>query len=467
MSNNKSIPELTALERSIVNNDLLIIRGFTENKDLKLSFSQLLSAITGDSVTAEQVRDLLTALGGTDRLDASAIKNLPEGLDLSAAILAALSAANLPDSENPFATLLDLPVGPQSGNRIVTPGELVINSTTSATLTGLKWVWAGVIKTFTGDLTLTVSPTDPNNRFDIISVSADDTPAVEAGTADPEPAVPNPATGGHIAIHTIYRPFSGEDSSQPIAPSLVYNTKNQAGLQNKYAPIWQQTLLKNTAYDFKIGFIGWASEYAASNARPLNGYVTVNFVTTNSPIGVATEKVKIQTNDVSFESGDFILVATGTAEATLFVKKTAFYQTLFFDYLGVKNSTVKDLSLLNDSAYDDLPAGTNWISWNGRSFVPSTGATLNFDRPRAYGMNGTPITGDLTIATVYADDSVMVKVLHNEASEPAISVPGGVTKRLLSGEYVVDTDNLYLFIIDKDNAGDVKAVNYTISQDTL
>ena len=82
-------------------------------------------------------------------------------------------------------------------------------------------------------------------------------------------------------------------------------------------------------------------------------------------------------------------------------------------------------------------------------------------------MNGTAVTGNLTIATAGADDSVMVKVLHNNSTEPTISVPGGVTKRLLSGEYVTDEDNVYLFIIDKDSAGDVKAVNYTITQNTL
>ncbi|AEL24361.1 hypothetical protein [Cyclobacterium marinum] len=463
---NKSIPELTALGRTLVNEDLLIIRGFTEDKDLKLSFSQLVSAIAGSSMSAEQIRDLLETLGGADRLDASAIKNLPDGLDLSDDILDALEAANLPSDENPFATLLDLPTTPQSGNRIITPGELVINSTTSATLTGLKWVWDGVIKTYTGSLVLTDSPTTPNNRFDIISVSAANTPLVETGTADPEPAVPNPATSGHISVHTIYRPFNGEDSSQPNAPASVYSTKNQAGRQNKYAPIWRQSLLKNTSYDFKIGFVGWASDYSSNSQRPLNGYVAVNFIATNAQI-IDSNRVKVQSNDVSFQSGDFVLVQTDTTEATLFVKKTAYFQTLFFNFLGAKNSTVKDDSLLNLSAYDDLPAGDSYGSWNGRSFVPSTGTTINFDKPRSYGMNGTPVTGNLTIATALADDSVMVKVLHNDSTEPTISVPGGVTKRLLSGEYVADEGNVYLFIIDKDSAGDVKAVNYTITQNTL
>lgn len=406
-------------------------------------------------ITPAKEREVLKAI----------VDALGTGGVLSTAIINALNAAAAPDSSNPFATIADIPGG-LTGNRIVDPGELVINSPTSATLTGLEWIWEGVSKTYTGDLTLTTSPTDPDNRFDIITLSEADIPAVQTGTADPEPAVPNPTTAGHLLAHTIYRPFTGEDAVQPTPPATVFSTQSVSGQYENYAKIWEQTVNANTYYDFKIGYVAWSSNYDSDRQRPMNGFLSVNFVTKGAATEVDPNRVNVQTMDISPRSGDFVLVQTDTNKAALFVKKTGFFQTLVFEYTGGKTPTVKDNSLVNQGAYATLPTGANWPSWNGRSFITSTGTTIQFDRPRSYGV-GTPLTGNITIATAYADDSVMVKVIHNDITEPTITVPVGVTKKMLSGAYAADTDNLFLFIIDKDSSGDVVAVNYTISQNTL
>lgn len=432
--------------------------------------------VDGDEVTLligldEQLANLVLAApvdaSGTPTFRLLTIADIPE-LDtfLTTNIKDALSGAASPSISNPFATIDDIP-GAASGNRITNAGVLVITSETSATLTGLTWVWEGVNKSFTGALILTAKPTSPNNRFDIITVSDAATPLVEDGTAATDPAIPAPATSGHIIAQTIYRPHTDPDIVEPTPEPGVFQTQSVAGDNGLYAPIWKQNTEINYSYDFKIGYIYWASGYAnASEHRPQNGYVSVSFVTAGASKLIDPDRVIITSYDVEGQSGDFALVQTDTDEVTLFARKTGFHGTHFFDYLGQKNSTVLDESLVNNGVYATLPAATTYLSHESMDFVPSTGTTISFRRAYAYGI-GTALTGNLTIATTYAKDGNMVKVIHNDSVEPTITVPGGVTKRLLSGEYATSTDNVYLFIIDKDSTGDVVAVNYTISQNLI
>lgn len=50
-----------------------------DGKTSKITYEQISAILTGDSITPDQIRDKLATLSGTDRLDASAIKNLPSG----------------------------------------------------------------------------------------------------------------------------------------------------------------------------------------------------------------------------------------------------------------------------------------------------------------------------------------------------------------------------------------------------
>ncbi|GAB2993798.1 hypothetical protein GCM10027284_08710 [Cyclobacterium sediminis] len=350
-------------------------------------------------------------------------------------------------------------------DRIISPGTFVINSDISGTLTGASWVRNGVTYSYTGPVVLTTTPDDPDSRFDIIYTQPSSTVGYEDGEADEDPIIPNPPSG-EMVLHEILRLNTGENIITPIDEEDP-ETKSQTGRQDQYSLIWRQTLQQNTYYDFKLSFVGWASSYTQFDARPLNGMLLVNFVTGASDTEIDPDRISIQTRDISTKSGDFVIVQTSSNQASIYVRKTAYFQTVTFNYLGVRTTSVKEDSFINNQGYSTLPAGDAYHSWNGKSYIPSTGNTVKFDKPRAYGLSGTPITGNLTIATAYADDSNMAKVLHNDSTEPTISVPAGVTKRLLSGEYFEDIDNFFLFIIDIDDSGDVKAINYTISQNDL
>lgn len=352
-----------------------------------------------------------------------------------------------------------------SGDRIIDPGFFEVNNSTNGYVYGASWVKGGVTYEYTGPVALVGTPSAPEDRFDIIYTQSSNTVGYLAGIATTDPVIPN-APAGEMLLHQVLRLNTGENIITPQNPDDP-QTKNEAGKYEQFAEIWRQTLQPNTYYDFKIAYIGWASDYSSNRQRPLNGFLMVDFVTGGANSQVDPERINVQTLDISPKSGDFVLVQVNTTTAAIYVKKTAFYQTLTFSYSGPKTNTVNQDSLKAGQAYGALPAGDNWPSWNGRSFIPTTGNTLRFDKPRAFGLDATPVTGNLTIATAYADDSVMVKLLHNDSAEPAISVPGGVTKRLLSGEYKPSEDNLYLFVIDKNPSGDVVAVNYTITQNTL
>jgi hypothetical protein len=300
-----------------------------------------------------------------------------------------------------------------------------------------------------------------------VTVSDAATPLVEEGAEDEDPVIPAPATAGHIIAQTIYRPHTDPDIVEPSPVAGVFQTQSVAGSNGLYAPIWRQNTEINFSYDFKIGYIFWSSSYGdASLHRPQNGYVSVNFVTNGTDKLIDPDRVIITSYDVDGQYADFALVQTDTDEVTLFARKTAYNGTHFFDYLGQKNSTVLDGSLVNGGVYATLPVETTYLSRESMDFVPATGTTISFRRAYAYGM-GTALTGNLTIAVTYAKDGNMVKVRHNDSVEPTITVPGGVTKRLLSGEYVTGVNNIYLFIVDMDSDGAVVAVNYTISQNQL
>jgi hypothetical protein len=350
------------------------------------------------------------------------------------------------------------------GSRIITPGVLVINSETSATLTGAEWVFDGVNYSFTGALVLQNKPTSPNNRFDIITVNGSETPSVESGTAAEDAIVPSPSTPGNLVLQTIYRPHTEPDivSPPPPAEDLVYQTATSAGSNTLYAPIWRQITQINRTYDFKISYVFWTSSYRdINNHHPQNGVLMVNFVTNPEDRLIDSDRVRIVQMDSEGQSGDFALVQTASNEVTLFARKTGFHGTHFYDYEGPKNATVLKDSLLQGQPYAALPAGTTYLSWNGRSYTYATGNVLNFDKPYVHGFDGTPLTGTLTISGVYVDDSVKVKVLHNDTVAPTVNVPVGSVLRT-TGTYVTEEDNLLEFSTVKNSSGVVVLIEMVI-----
>lgn len=102
-------------------------------------------------------------------------------------------------------------------------------------------------------------------------------------------------------------------------------------------------------------------------------------------------------------------------------------------------------------------------------YAHHTGNTISFaldaGRPRCYGFDGTPITGNLTFAVTDANSLIMVKVLHNQGTVPTVTPPGGVTAILEGGEYSVSVDNILYAICHKNAAGTVTKISYSWTQD--
>jgi hypothetical protein len=276
------------------------------------------------------------------------------------------------------------------GNRIINPGILVINSPTSATLTGAVWVFGGVTYSFTGNVTMAAKPTDPNNRFDLITAATGATPVYQTGTAASDAVIPSPTTAGHLILQTIYRPHTDPDIVDPTPPAseFVYETLNTIGGNGLYAPIWRQAVEINRSYDFKIGYVFWTSDYSGTNNhRVQNGTLLVNFVTNAANRLIDPARVRVVHIDPQGRPANFALVQTSPTEVTLYARKTGFHGTHIYNYLGAKNPTVLNSSLLNGQAYAALPGdATTYLSSNAFLVTAGAGLSLNAD--------GNPQLGD-------------------------------------------------------------------------
>jgi hypothetical protein len=427
------------LDRAIAGNGPFASTNFvterTENKWKTLSGS----GGGGGTVTAAQVRDMLQSLIGNARLDASAIKGLPE----------------IPTE-----------------NRIINPGVLTINSPTSATLADEEWSWNQDILDYTGLLVLSSPPASPNRRFDIITLSGSAVPSVESGIEAVNPVMPSPADPSHLVSHVIYRPFDGDPVIVPVDPKSPA-TAMMAGLQGKYAPIWRQSLIKNATYGFKISFLAWSSEYGSFGQWPMNGMVLVNFDTGANNTEIDPNRVTIRTVDIGVDNKDFMLVQTGAAEATLYARKKSYLGNMAMEFVLPKDKNVKDNSLVNGGTYGDLPLDAPaYPSYNGRDYVSFPAMPVRFDVPWQMGYGGTKATGPITFPPnlgdagnmARADTNNMAKLLHNDTVERIPTAPAGVTLVHEGGEYIVNTDNHFKFICHKDDNGKVTSISYTIAQ---
>lgn len=356
---------------------------------------------------------------------------------------------------------IDIP----SGDRVIDPGEFEMVSPTSGFVTGAKFVRNGIERNYTGSVILFGTPLAPNNAWDIIYTQPANAVGYERGTEDVEPVAPNPPVGEFL-LHQILRLNTGEVIVTPIDPGDP-QTANELGKNGEYAPIWQQELNVNTYYSFQISFVNWSSAfYDIHGHRPKSGTLHVNFVTEGFSRLVDFSRISIVSMDIGHEHGDFILIQTSSTQATIFAKKTAYHGTMIFRY-AVKTQTVKDDSLVKNGVHGILPAGAQYISENYLAYIPTTGNVIRFDRPRSYGFNETPVSGNISVSIQFAQDAFMAKMLHNGASAPLILVPGSVALHKSGGFHVNGVINEYLFICHKNNLGVVSRISYSISQSNL
>jgi hypothetical protein len=356
---------------------------------------------------------------------------------------------------------IDIP----SGDRVIDPGVFEMVSPTSGTLTGAKFVRNGIERNYTGPVTLLGTPEAPNNAGEIIYTQAANTVGYIRGDEAEEPVFPNPPPGEFV-LHQILRLNTGEEIITPVSPEYP-QTANEISKNGQFAPIWQQTLNIDTYYSFQLAFVSWASAfYNTSGHRPKSGTLHVNFVTAPGSRLVDSLRFTMVAVDIGHEHGDFVLVQTSPTQATLFAKKTAYHGTVVFKFL-IKTQTVREDSLVNNGIHGPLPAGTQFPSKNYLAYVPTTGSEIRSDKNRSYGYNGTPVTGDISISVLFAQDAFMPKMLHNGLTPPAILKPDNVVLHKSGGFHVNGVINEYLFIYHKNNAGNVTRISYSISQPNL
>lgn len=74
--------------------------------------------------------------------------------------------------------------------------------------------------------------------------------------------------------------------------------------------------------------------------------------------------------------------------------------------------------------------------------VDSTGTAISFDRPRIYGSDAQPETGNVTIVTTGLIKGMTQLLIHNNASEPTF----GAGLKIISGAYATGELNYILLL---------------------
>lgn len=116
-------------------------------------------------------------------------------------------------------------------------------------------------------------------------------------------------------------------------------------------------------------------------------------------------------------------------------------------------------------SWTDLFDFSSLVSPN--DFTPKTGTTLSFDGPNKYGFDGTATTGNLTFSITDAKETVMIKCLHNDTTEPTLTPPGGVSLIKEGASYQADVDNILYAVCHKNNAGTVTKISYSWTQNQV
>lgn len=398
---------------------------------------------------------------------------------LPANILEALLAADHPSAENPFATLSNIP-NVEVGNRVVNPGKFeMLSETLGEFIEPAEWYWNGVLKTFSGTVSMAGKPSSPDNRTDIVTASGAN-PVSQSGTPDPDPVTPTPTDPTHLVLQVISRPHDLPDVVNPVQkdPSTAHQLGqwlNNDGFTPMYAPIWRQTLLKNTYYDFMIAFVAFASDYSTVGQYPMNGFVMVDFDTKVNVAEIDPTRVSLKTMGIGNRNSDFVLAMSSGNQATLYVRKGAYIGNMTYKFV-IKKHTVSDNSLMNAQTYGALPDSTLYRSSNMMDYLNRADSVVRFDAPWSSGFNGTPVNsstitfppnlGDLQNPT-RASEGYMFKMLHNSAVEPTVSAPAGVQVIKDSGEYQTGVDNIFYFICHKNASDKVVKVSYTITQNQI
>jgi hypothetical protein len=444
------------------------------------------TALGGAGATLAGLGDVLIATPENQQLlSFNSVSGYWENIDLTGVFVtpaqldAALDALQLP-----------------AGARLIF-AELILTSTTAGTISA-QWVDFTSETESVTDAPLTFNggglPAAGNVRFDLVQGSDAGVVTVKQGAeALPGAAVIPTADAGSLALSVVLWSDTGESTTTP--PGGGPPTQNDwslirlatlvaANTTGKFAKVWEGNLSRDNNYSIILGY-----------AEPKN---VVNFLgsgvqtlklafTCNGSRAIIPETVQVLTASGS-TAGEFVLYQIAGNKAALYHVSNHYwgriqYRILFqnseillsnFTVNGVYGAAPSAVATY-PSAVDNAVAVTS-VTGTGVDntdplnpvidlyvdFVASTGAVL-FDVPRKYGFT-TPVTGALTIGSAGAFESNLAKVLHNDATAPAITPPGGVTLVNDGGTYEASVDNIIYFVCHKNDAGTVTKIAYTITQ---
>jgi len=356
--------------------------------------------------------------------------------------------------------------------------------------------------------TKTLATPDPtNNRIDVLAVDVNGQVVVIAGTPSPTPVKPqiDPVTQleltsvlviaasttptltaeviydenvewvgsttgtGTVAFNSTVDPFQG---------SLSINTTNiQNGLKVRLtrASDYNISGVQTIGFQIKLKAQLFAGQnigmtFLNSSGNPISNQLILNLNKTNLNyqfVGIALNSVTFTSNLIRSVEFNYILTKGATVHLGYFLD--------IIKLEGGINPPVTVNSFLNLSDTPSSYAGQGGktvavkADASGLEFVAvqddftvSTGNIL-FDRPRKYGFT-TALTGNITFAITDAKESSMAKILHNSATAPTFSGPGGVTIRKEGGTYTVSVANIIYCLCHKNDAGTVTLISYTITR---
>ena len=342
MAGDKNISQLQALGRAFNAGDLLIIRGFLENRDFRITYAELAAAIgTGDVLDGPTLA-ALAGNGGTP--DADNLFVTEEGLT---AILAGLDLS--------------------SGAREIYT-DLIITSDTAGTVSS-QWVDnEGDTNTVTSEaLTFIGAPSASTLRYDWVVGNDDGTVAVVNGTEGAEGAAVPPSVGGtQVGLRLVLWNDAGTAEVSPPGQSnsgdfsgTRLQTATAPNTTGKYAKVWEGNLSKDAHYAIELAY-DEPKNATAPYPGTGQGNLKVSF-TCNSSRNIITDTVQIET--VNGTAGEWVLYQISGNKAALYHKSNHYWGRIQFRIL-FQNSQVRTQDFVNNGAYGTAPGSPvgTWAS---------------------------------------------------------------------------------------------------------
>lgn len=422
------------------------------------------------------------------------LMNLSGGLDDD--ILDALNAAQSPSSGNPFITNsalmgiledLDLDIDLSnyvtqqqltdileslnlpSGRRIIST-ETIITSATAGTITA-EWLNdAGVTRSVTGQaLTFAGAPSSGNLRWDLVELFDDGTVAVKTGTPGTTAVRPDPTANTLVAWEGIWNSDGvvqptqpGNPNQQSVWSNVRLGTGVTANAEGLFARVWEGNLSASENYQIILAYGDPAN--AVEPAKGAGASILKVSWTCDASRNIVADTVLIETEGGRSLAGDFRLIQITGNKAALYHRGSHFWSRIQYRVL-FQNSGIRLQDFFNGQTYGSAPSGTAYNSRNSLyfDFIPSTG-NIRFDRMRKYGFT-TALTGNITFSIEGGVEGTMAKIRWNAATLPTVSVvEGGVTLVREGATFKENVDNYVQAVLDKNDAGTVNRIRYTITQ---